>query len=78
MNESALYDLHWLVNSYQAELGVKSSGGNFESMALGIHIFGVGAHELSAKALAAAARSGRILKAMGRMGSPNRNISICS
>ncbi len=78
MNESALFDLTWLVTQYQSELGVKSSGGNFESMALGIHIFSGNAHEYSAKALAAAARAGRIIDAMGRMGRQNRNVIIHS
>lgn len=77
-SESALFDLEWLTHCYQSEIGIKSSGGIFEQLANGVHIFGGGGHEMSAKALAASARASRIVRALSRVGSQNLSVLIHS
>lgn len=76
--DSALHDLTWLCTCYQSEIGMKSSLGSFEALALGVHTFGSGGHELSQRALSAAWRASKIIKALGRVGTQNLNVLICS
>ncbi len=76
--DSALHDLTWLCTCYQSEIGMKSSLGSFEALALGVHTFGSGGHELSQRALSAAWRASKIIKALGRVGSQNLSVLIHS
>lgn len=78
MSESALFDLTWLTHEYQASLGMKSSGSTFEALCNGVHVFSGGGHEMSQKALSAAWRAGKIIKALHRVGPQNLNVIIHS
>lgn len=78
MSTSALSDLDWFANEYQSELGIKSSGSTFEALALGVHCFSSGGHEMSQRALQAAWRAGKIRKALARVGKQNLNVLINS
>ncbi len=76
MSDSALHDLTWLCTEYQSSIGMKSSLGTFEALALGVHVFGGGGHEMSQRALSAAWRAGKIIGALHNVGKQNLNVLI--
>lgn len=75
---SAQDDLHWLTEEYQSELGIRSSGGTFEAVGLGIHVYTGGAHEVSWKAAVAARRAWNIIRAVNLLKRRERAVLINS